>query len=125
MRFGSAGLHVQKSMSSPQSAIEAAQRFGVDLLSHRSQVVSAALVESYDMIVAMEVWQYFELAAAFGEQRHKLFLMPLLDAARTERCHGYAAFNIRDPYGDSPAAFNACFAEIQSLIECLFRRIKI
>jgi len=78
IKFGSAGLHVPKPTPSPESAIQVARQFGVELENHRSQSISLELVKSYDMIIAMEVWQYAELQSSFGQHQGKLFLLPLL-----------------------------------------------
>jgi protein-tyrosine phosphatase len=123
VKFGSAGLHVRTSIASPNGAIEAAHRFGVDLLTHRSQRVTEELLASYDLIVPMEAWHYMQLSARFPAHRSKLYLMTLLDPHRTAKHRGYAAFNVRDPYGGSPGVFDACFEELRTLVECLSRRV--
>lgn len=118
IKFGSAGLQVRQPLPAPDHAIEVAKQFGVDLGLHRSQPISPKLVESYDMIVAMEVWQYGELRSSFGQHHKKLFLLPLLDSKAVGR-QGYAAFNIQDPYGGPPSAFTECFDQISQYIEKL------
>ncbi len=117
MKFGSAGLHVPKPISSPEDAIQAAKRYGVHLENHRSQSISLELVESYDMIIAMEAWQYAELQSSFEQHQKKLFLLPLLDSNGPVKQHGYAAFNIQDPYGGSPSAFEGCFERISRCLK--------
>lgn len=118
--FGSAGLHVRKPLPPPEHAIRVAGEFGVDLETHRSQPISTDLVESYDVILAMEVWQYEELRALFPLKQEKMFLLPLLDPAGLGEEKGYAAFNIRDPYGGAPHAFQQCFWRIGRCIERAF-----
>lgn len=121
IRFGSAGLHVPKATPSPENAIQVARQFGVDLESHRSQSISLELVRAYDMIIAMEVWQYEELKASFNRYHDKLFLLPLLDANGQGKERGYAAFNVQDPYGGPPSAFEECFNRIGRCIESVFQ----
>lgn len=121
IRFGSAGLHVPKATPSPENAIQVARQFGVDLESHRSQSISLELVKAYDMIIAMEVWQYVELKASFNRYQEKLFLLPLLDANNRGKERGYTAFNIQDPYGGPPSAFEECFTRIGRCIESVFQ----
>lgn len=123
VRFGSAGLHVPKPTSSPENAIHIARQFGVDLESHRSQSISLELVQSYDMIIAMEVWQYAELQASFKNHKDKLFLLPLLSLNGQGKQYGYAAFNIEDPYGGASRDFQECFGRISSFIIELLRHI--
>lgn len=117
IKFGSAGLHVRRPLPSPDNAIEVAKRFGVDLEDHRSQPISSDLVESYDMIVAMEVWQYAELRSSFPIHREKMFLLPLLFHNGMGGKQGYAAYNIPDPYGGPANAFKACFDRLSGSIE--------
>lgn len=124
VKFGSAGLHVPRPISSPEDAIHAAKRYGICLETHRSQSISLELVESYDMIVAMEAWQYAELQSSFVHHREKLFLLPLLDSNGPVKQHGYAAFNIQDPYGGPPSAFEECFERIIMCLKSLFATIR-
>lgn len=123
MKFGSAGLHVSKPISSPDDAIQAALRYGVNLERHRSQSISLELVEAYDMVIAMEAWQYAVLRSSYRHHHEKLFLLPLLDSAEQTQHRGYAAFNIQDPYGCPPSAFDRCFERIGRCIERVFKVI--
>jgi protein-tyrosine phosphatase len=123
IKFGSAGLHVPKPTPSPESAIQVARQFGVELENHRSQSISLELVKSYDMIIAMEVWQYAELQSSFGQHQGKLFLLPLLDANGQAKERGYTAFNIQDPYGGPPSAFEECFERVARCIERVFQAV--
>lgn len=124
IKFGSAGLHVPKPTPSPENAIQVAKQFGVDLEHHRSQSVSLELVKSYDMIIAMEVWQYAELQSSFAQHQEKLFLLPLLEANRQGKERGYAAFNIQDPYGGPASDFEECFERIGRCVESVLQTIR-
>jgi protein-tyrosine phosphatase len=121
MKVGSAGLHVSKPIASPDDAVQAALRFGVNLESHRSQSISLELVEAYDMVIAMEAWQYAVLRSSYQHHHEKLFLLPLLDSTEQAQHRGYAAFNIQDPYGCPPSAFDRCFERISRCIEGAFK----
>lgn len=123
IKFGSAGLHVSKPLSSPEHAIQVARSFGVELESHRSQAISLELVEANDMIIAMEAWQYAELQSSYGHHQGKLFLLPLLDSNGPGKEQGYAAFNIQDPYGGPPGAYEKCFERISQCVEKWFKSI--
>lgn len=120
IKFGSAGLHVRKPLPAPEHAICVARQFGIDLENHRSQPISLNLVESYDMILAMEVWQYAELRSSFPLHHEKMFLLPLLDPDGVSEEKGYATFNIRDPYGGEPSAFEKCFERISRCVRNTF-----
>jgi len=121
MKVASAGLHVSKPTSSPDEAIQAALRFGVNLEAHRSQSISLELVEAYNMVIAMEAWQYAVLRSSYPHHHEKLFLLPLLDSTEQAQHRGYAAFNIQDPYGCPPSAFDRCFERISRCIEGVFK----
>ena len=123
IKFASAGLHVRKPVPSPENAIQVARRFGVDLENHRSQAISPELVESYDMIIAMEAWQYAELQSSFRQHQEKIFLLPLIDTNMQGKEQGYAAFNIQDPYGGPADAFEKCFERISHCIQRGFNLI--
>ena len=124
MKFASAGLYVPKPIASPEDAILAAKRYGVHLESHRSQAISLELVETYDMIIAMEAWQYAELQSAFNHYQNKLFLLPLLDSKALVKHRGYAAFNIQDPYGGPASAFEECFERIGLCLKSVLATIR-
>lgn len=117
MTFGSAGLHVSKPIPSPDDAIQAALRYGVNLERHRSQSISLELVEAYDMVIAMEAWQYAVLRSSYPHHHEKLFLLPLLASTEQAQHRGYDAFNIQDPYGCPSSAFDRCFERISRCIE--------
>lgn len=125
IKFASAGLHVPKPTSSPEDAILAAKRYGVHLGSHRSQSISLKLVESYDMIIAMEAWQYAELQSSFTRYQNKLFLLPLFDSKDSVKHQGYTAFNIQDPYGGPPSAFEECFERIGLCLKSVLATIRL
>lgn len=124
IKFCSAGLHVPKPTTAPEDAILVARQFGVELENHRSQSISLELVKSYEMIIAMEVWQYEELRSSFGQHSEKLFLLPLLDSNGLGRELGAAAFNIQDPFGGPLSAYNLCFARILRNVKCLLDSIR-
>jgi protein-tyrosine phosphatase len=123
MKFGSAGLDVPKSISSPNDAIHGAKPYGIHLEKHRSQSISLDLVESYDMIIAMEAWQYAALQSSFQHHNEKLFLLPLMDPKESAKYRGYAAFNIQDPYGGPPSVFEECFDRVSMCLKSLFATV--
>jgi protein-tyrosine phosphatase len=114
--FASAGLHVSRPNSPPEEAIRVAERFGVGLERHRSQPISQELMDTFDVIVAMEVWQYAELNTRYPRNRGKVVVLPMLDPAALAKAKGYAAFNIEDPYGRSSDAFEQCFSRIERCV---------
>ena len=63
--FYSAGINVINPKSPPEDAIISARNFGVDLQDHKSRPIKYSLVESNDIIVATDTWQYNYLRNMF------------------------------------------------------------
>ncbi|MCS6285461.1 MAG: hypothetical protein H8K08_08515 [Nitrospira sp.] len=123
LEFGSAGIHVRKPAPAPEHAVHAAKRYGLQLEQHRSQAISQVLIERYDMVVAMEVWQYVELRSSFESHQGKMFLLAQFAGNRFERGRGYAAYNIADPYGGQLSEFEQCFERISQCVTSLVAAI--
>ena len=123
MMFGSAGVRAPVPLSPPEGAVRAAERFGVDLGSHRSQPISAELVATWDMIVVMEVWQLDALRKSALGIRDRLFLLSSMGGAKAPKTTGYSAVNIEDPYGGSLEGFVGCFERIERCIRGFFQDI--
>lgn len=121
--FGSAGIRVSDPLSPPEGALRAAERFGVDLTSHRSRPISEALAASWDMIVVMEVWHLDAVRSAHAGINDRIFLLPSMEGQTAVKRVGYAGVNIEDPYGGALEAFVVCFGRIETCIRGLFRSI--
>jgi len=120
IKFESAGLHVRPPLPAPEHAIEVAKQFGVDRDCHRPQPISPKLVGFYDMIVAMETWQYTSLRSSFAQHHEKLFLLPLLDSKVVGA--GLCRFQYTGPIwrpAKRPSAFTKCFDRISRCIDKL------
>lgn len=105
----SAGFYDEEGRSSPKLAVEAAERFGVDLSGHRSQVVDEELVDESDVVVLMDVRNYVRFRGHYPEKVEKAFL---LRAGRED-------FEISDPYGKDIGALMEAFAEVTRSIDSL------
>jgi protein-tyrosine phosphatase len=119
LRIASAGLHVTQAQGSPEEAIFAARKFGVNLSEHASQQVDEAMMDSFDMILAMEAKQYNALRSMFSAYREKIHLLPLFNIRENESFKGYRRYNIPDPYGKPLREFEACFERIQDCVQNL------
>ncbi len=119
IRFGSAGLHAGRPLPSPANAVEAARAFGIRLDGHRSKGVTPELMESYDMVLAMEPWQLQTLREGYPQFMDKVFLLSLFGGPGGLR-GSYDIYNIRDPYGGSVDTFHACFSRIETCLKGLF-----
>ena len=122
--FCSAGIYVDIPKLPPADAIIAAKSFGVNLQDHKSRKISYSLLESSDMIIAMETWQYMFLRKMFKKIRDKIFLLPLLENINRNSENKYNIYNIKDPYGRSLEEFIECYKRIESCLEGLFYNIR-
>ena len=119
--FYSAGLDVSQPLPSPKEAVLAAESFDVQLDSHRSRRINQNMIESFDMIIAMETWQFNNLKKSFPDFHKKICLLPLFDSRVNKSKGGFYRYNIQDPYGRNVDIFNACFQRIK---ECIRKMIE-
>jgi protein-tyrosine phosphatase len=122
--ISSAGIYVESPQVPPVEAVVAANDFGIDLQGHKSKSINYRMIESFDLIVAMEAWQFKFLNKLFAEFKEKIFLLPLFDN-NTKSLNNYSIYNIKDPYGKSQYDYQKCFDRIRSCIEGLFKDINI
>ena len=107
----SCGLNVSVRTPSPLEAIVTAKAFGLDLDGHLSKGIECCDIESADLILAMEFWQFKKLTDLFPHKRENIRLL-----------REYAPFpenilcNINDPFGQSEATFEKCFRQIERSI---------
>ena len=121
-QFSSAGIIVGSPQAPPVEGVIAAYNYGVNLQDHKSRSINYRMMESFDLIVAMEVCQYKYLNKLFAEFKDKIFLLPLFDN-NIELLNQYSIYNIKDPYGKSQDEFIKCFDRIKHCIEGLFKDI--
>ena len=119
----SAGINVTNPKSPPENAIITARKFGVDLQDHKSRSIKYSLVESNDIIVATDTWQYNYLRKIFLEYRNKIFLLPLFDFNINSNFDCYYSYNIKDPYGANAIEFEECYTKIERCLEGLFIKL--
>ena len=124
MAFFSAGLEVSQPFPPPKEAISAAKSFGVQLNGHKSRRFTQEMVETFDMIIAMESWQFRTLRKAFPSEHDKIFLLPLFDVTGWTKLGRFFHYNIQDPYGQSLDEFSSCFQRIKRCIEGLFEEME-
>lgn len=111
VRCASAGLAVSAEGVSPKHAVEAARAFGIDLDGHRACQLTEEMMEEYDLVVVTEVPHVEILRRRHPSAMHRVALLPLYGRERTDR-HGYARYNIADPYGKAADVFAVCYAQI-------------
>ncbi len=115
----SCGLDVKVMSPPPFEAIRAAGKIGLDLNQHRSRGIECCDLESADLILAMEYWQFCTLIESFPHKEEQIKLL-----------REFAPFpenmlcNIDDPFGHNERAFEKCFAQIQRAINAITMRIQ-
>ncbi|MBM9605746.1 arsenate reductase/protein-tyrosine-phosphatase family protein [Desulfopila inferna] len=122
LKVFSAGLHV-KDAGSPQTAISAAKSRGVNLAGHIPKQVDAEMIETADMVLAMEPKQIRLLRNRFPEYSDKFFLLTFFEGESVSQYRGWSRYHIKDPYGKSSDEFAECFARIERCVDGLMSGI--
>lgn len=96
---------------SPEVALDAARRRGLDLSEHRSRSISASELREADLVIVMTGKQRRELEWLHGRPDALQLgdLDPVPDVDR----------NIQDPYGKPPELFDEVFARIDRAVDAL------
>lgn len=98
---------------SPSEALEAAEKFGIDLSPHRSTLITPDVFRSASLIVTMSAEQVRDLRNRFGSTRAMLLVLGDLDPeAITER-------TIKDPWGCPPEIFDESYERIDRCVSVL------
>lgn len=96
--------------SSPPEALVAAEKFGIDLSSHRSAMITADVYRAAALIVTMSSDQARDLQARFGILNETMLVLADLDpkfgGSRT----------IRDPWRCPPEVYDESYARIDRCI---------
>jgi len=121
--YYSAGIQVGNSIPPPKEAIASANKFGIDLHDHKSRQINYKLLESYDIIVVMDTWQYTYLRRKFRKFKNKIILLPLFENNNRTSLSSYYIHNINDPYGKNVIEYNECYTRIENCLTGLFSAI--
>jgi protein-tyrosine phosphatase len=116
----SAGVWAQEGQEASKQACEVLATQGVDLTGHRSQPVSAALLERADLVLVMEEAHRRSLFYMAPQHLGKVFLL-------TEMAGGHE--DIPDPYGGPRSGYERAADRLDKLIEAglpaMLKRLKI
>jgi glycine hydroxymethyltransferase len=107
VRVASAGLGAMDGQRPSLHAVEALAREGIDISGHRSQPVSAALLQRADFVFTMTRDHRDMLLLLFPEAGAKIRLLRAAEAAKGGRADVY------DPIGGSFATYETCKEEIK------------
>ena len=107
----SSGYFPRAQRRAPDAAAAAARRFGIDLATHRSRVLTEAEAAAADLIFVFERRHAEALKARFPRVSKKIHLFGALDPA--------GSFEIEDPYGGTVEQFANCYGRIRKIARSL------
>lgn len=113
-KSASYGLATQPGLPANEQAIEAAQRRGIALNTHRTAPIEDYQPEAGDLLLAMEPVQGARLKEMYGNSPPST-LLGLWMSPETP--------HIQDPYGALPDYFNHCFNSIDNAIDEILGKI--
>ena len=110
----SAGVFAMEGMPPTRETLRVLQAVGVDASMHRARTLTMPLVESSDLIFAMEQFQVDEILRRVPEARGKAHLLKPYGLSRPD-AEGNP--NIPDPIGKPMEVYEVCFSEISGAVE--------
>ena len=105
----SAGLFTQGGIPASAHAVEAAAELGADLSAHRSQPVTARLVDEARYLVCMTGAHYDRLCALYPESADKVFTLLPED--------------VDDPFGGDLDTYRRAAAQIDAGVRSIIERL--
>jgi protein-tyrosine phosphatase len=109
-RAVSAGYFPERDRCSPELAVAVAERFGVDLASHRSRVLSDELVEEADTIFVFDPENYRTVVRAYPAGKSRVHFIGALAEE--------GPLFVPDPFGGVAEDYERVYRRITELIEC-------
>ena len=113
----SAGTFSAAGHPASENAVLAVKELGVDLSRHRSQPLTAELVESADMIVVMTMEHRLHLLEVFPEVGNRVFLIKSFGTSKVPA-------DVSDPYGGSLNTYKRIRDEIDRALSDLILFIR-
>lgn len=107
----SCGFHDRTERHSPKQAMASAQRFNIDLTSHRSKVISDVLLEESDIIFIFEEKNFERLAEEYPKHIAKAFFLGDLKPT--------GDYEIEDPYGGDFDRFTTIYQQVAYSLDTL------
>jgi protein-tyrosine-phosphatase len=114
VKVASAGMHAIAGRSADSRAQIVAPEFGVSVNAHRAQLLTQGLVDSYDLVVVMDIQNAAEFLMRFPQAGDKLFM--LRQFSEQKRAAGR---DIPDPYPGDENYMRQCCGMLQECIEGL------
>lgn len=110
----SAGTWAEPGRPATQLSQAAMQQRSIDLASHRSRPVDAALLAEVDMVLVMTRHHQEALQAEFPAVQDKILLVSQLIDRQ---------FDVEDPFGGSLDDYELCAADLQNILSAGYDRL--
>ncbi len=113
LKICSAGLNATPGKRAHPWAIAAAQDFGISLEGHQATLLTRAMVDQADAIVAMDVQNQVEFLSRYPDASGKFFLLGAYSGSKT------GAIEIRDPFFGNLDETRRCYRLLQKCTQNL------
>ena len=113
----SAGIYAGAGSPASANSIKVMHELGIDLGNHRSQPLTAKLVQQADMIITMTAGQRFEILQDFPEVGNRVFLIKSFGTSKVPT-------DISDPFGGSVSIYRKIRDEIDRALSDLILFIR-
>ena len=107
-RISSTGFFPRPGRSTPEAGIASARRWGVDLSTHRSNVLEAAVVEEAGAVFVFDYENYRRLRREHAVARGRVHFLGALGSR--------GSLFVEDPYGGDERRFDEIYGRIAELI---------
>jgi protein-tyrosine-phosphatase len=114
----SAGLHALPGREAHPWAIAAGQTLGISLQDHRARLLSTEMVDSADLIFAMDYCNFVEILSRWKTARKKLFMLGAYFPGR------HPETEIPDPYNGTAAETVECYKVLDACVQNLARDLR-
>mgnify|MGYP000299989039 CR=1 FL=1 len=111
LNIQSAGFHPINNRPADPNMIKIAQENNINMTNCSSSMVNTAMLETADIIFAMEIEHLIRLKTEYPQFSEKAYLLGSLNPDHK------ASLEIDDPYGNSLDEYRNCFKQIQSSVK--------
>ncbi|BHH86294.1 hypothetical protein LA52FAK_45830 [Desulforhopalus sp. 52FAK] len=118
-KIESCGLDVTQPMASPQSAIEIAREFGVDLTVNRSKNISEIDTDGADIIIVTEYTHYQQLSRSHPDKIQHIYLLRSFFPWPAS-----LVSDIHDPFGCNDKDFRRCFRTMKDALDAMAETLR-
>jgi protein-tyrosine phosphatase len=110
LKVSSAGLHAVAGRSADPRALTVSREFGVSLVQHRAQSLTASLVDTTDLVVVMDTANAAEFLLLYPREKAKLFFLRQFSRQNPK------GRDIPDPYPGDEDDMRRCCGVIEDCV---------